>query len=86
MFKYCKMLFSAVALTMAVSLLPGAMTAQAQEKVIKVGALKLIHSITPHFYQQFAPPGYKIEVIPFEKVAASSIAFLSTSLSLVKSV
>ncbi len=38
----------------------------AQEKVIKVGTLKLIHAITPYFYQQFAPPGYKIEVIPFE--------------------
>ncbi len=44
----------------------GVQTAQAQEKVIKVGTLKLIHAITPHFYQQFAPPGYKIEVIPFE--------------------
>ncbi len=41
-------------------------SAHAQEKVIKVGTLKLIHAITPHFYQQFAPPGYKIEVIPFE--------------------
>ncbi|HTE16120.1 MAG TPA: NrtA/SsuA/CpmA family ABC transporter substrate-binding protein [Burkholderiales bacterium] len=41
-------------------------SAQAQEKVIKVGTLKLIHAITPHFYQQFAPSGYKIEVIPFE--------------------
>lgn len=44
----------------------GMHSAQAQEKVIKVGTLKLIHAITPHFYQQFAPPGYKIEVIPFE--------------------
>lgn len=44
----------------------GMQTAQAQEKVIKVGTLKLIHGITPHFYQQFAPPGYKIEVILFE--------------------
>ena len=41
-------------------------SAHAQEKVIiKVGTLKLIHAITPYFYQQFAPPGYKIEVIPF---------------------
>ena len=43
-----------------------ALSASAQDKVIKVGALKLIHSITPHFYEKFAPPGYKIEVIPFE--------------------
>lgn len=56
-----------LALTAFALLLPfGMHTAQAQEKVIKVGTLKLIHAITPHFYQQFAPPGYKIEVIPFE--------------------
>src|SRR3954463_3039743 len=40
--------------------------ANAQEKVIKVGGLKLIHSITPYFYEKFTPAGYKIEVIPFE--------------------
>ena len=43
-----------------------ALSASAQDKVIKVGALKLIHSITPHFYEKFAPAGYRIEVIPFE--------------------
>jgi NitT/TauT family transport system substrate-binding protein len=36
------------------------------DKVIKVGTLKLIHAITPYFYEKFTPPGYKIEVIPFE--------------------
>jgi NitT/TauT family transport system substrate-binding protein len=44
---------------------PG-MPAWAQTKVIKVGTLKLMHAITPHFYEKFAPPGYKIEVIAFE--------------------
>jgi NitT/TauT family transport system substrate-binding protein len=34
--------------------------------VIKVGTLKLIHAITPHFYEKFAPAGYKVEVIPYE--------------------
>ena len=34
--------------------------------MIKVGTLKLIHAITPYFYEKFAPPGYKVEVIPFE--------------------
>src|SRR5690606_21773296 len=33
---------------------------------IKVGTLKLIHGITPYFYDKFTPAGYKIEVIPFE--------------------
>jgi len=52
-------LSSALALTWTSS-------AHAADKVIKVGALKLIHSIVPYFYDKFTPPGYKIEVIPFE--------------------
>lgn len=40
--------------------------ALAEDKVIKVGTLKLIHGITPYFYEKFAPPGYKIQIIPFE--------------------
>jgi len=40
--------------------------AAAADRVIKVGTLKLIHGITPYFYEKFAPAGYKIEVIPFE--------------------
>lgn len=43
-----------------------ALPVQAAEKTIKVGTLKLIHGITPYFYQKFAPAGYTIEVIPFE--------------------
>ena len=34
--------------------------------VIRAGALKLIHSIAPYFYDQFVPAGYKMEVLPFE--------------------
>lgn len=56
--------FIAAALSLLVQL--GCGHAHAQDKVIKVGTLKLIHAITPHFYQQFAPPGYRIEVVPFE--------------------
>ena len=40
---------------------------RAEEVVtIKMGALKLIHSIAPYFYEKFTPAGYKVEVIPFE--------------------
>lgn len=38
----------------------------AQDKTIKIGTLKLIHGITPYFYEKFAPEGITIEVIPFE--------------------
>jgi len=40
--------------------------AAAEDRVIKVGTLKLIHAITPYFYEKFTPAGYKIEVLPFE--------------------
>jgi NitT/TauT family transport system substrate-binding protein len=40
--------------------------AMCADRVIKVGTLKLIHAITPYFYEKFTPPGYRIEVIPYE--------------------
>jgi NitT/TauT family transport system substrate-binding protein len=40
--------------------------AAAEDRVIKVGTLKLIHGITPYFYEKFLPAGYKVEVVPFE--------------------
>jgi ABC-type nitrate/sulfonate/bicarbonate transport system substrate-binding protein len=40
--------------------------AEGEIVVIRAGALKLIHSIAPYFYDQFVPAGYKVEVTPFE--------------------
>lgn len=40
--------------------------AHAADRIIRVGTLKLMHGITPYFYDKFTPAGYKIEVIPFE--------------------
>lgn len=40
--------------------------AQAAERVITVGTLKLIHGITPYFYEQFTPPGYSIKIVHFD--------------------
>src|SRR4051812_11611236 len=39
---------------------------RAQGKTLKIGSLRLIHSITPHFYEQFAMAGTKIEVVAFD--------------------
>ena len=43
-----------------------AMPARADDVVIKVGSLKLIHSIAPFFYEKFVPAGYRVEIVPFE--------------------
>ena len=53
--------------------------ARAADKVIRVGTLKLIHTLTPYFYNRFAPPGYKVEVIPFETPTDAKNAVVSKS-------
>jgi NitT/TauT family transport system substrate-binding protein len=60
-----------------VSLVMSAPRANADDKVLRVGTLKLIHGITPYFYEKFAPPGYKIEVIPFESPTDGKNAVLT---------
>ena len=32
---------------------------------IRLGVMKLIHSITPYFYERFLPAGYRLDIIPF---------------------
>src|SRR6202047_49993 len=61
----------------ALSLLVSAPQAHADDKVLRVGTLKLIHGITPYFYEKFAPPGYTVEVIPFESPTDGKNAVLT---------
>jgi NitT/TauT family transport system substrate-binding protein len=60
-----------------VFLLVSAPMAQAQNKVLRVGTLKLIHGITPYFYEKFAPAGYTVEVVPFESPTDGKNAVLT---------
>jgi len=50
---------------------------RAEDKVLRVGTLKLIHGITPYFYEKFAPAGYKVEVVPFESPTDGKNAVLT---------
>jgi NitT/TauT family transport system substrate-binding protein len=52
-------------------------SAQAQDKVLRVGTLKLIHGISAYFYEKFVPPGYSVEVIPFESPTDGKNAVLT---------
>src|SRR3984893_10659496 len=61
----------------ALSLFLAPPQAQADDKVLRVGTLKLIHGITPYFYQKFAPPGYTVEVVPFESPTDGKNAVLT---------
>jgi NitT/TauT family transport system substrate-binding protein len=58
---------------------PGLVRAQQQPVVIRVGALKLIHSIAPYFYERFTPAGYRVEVVPLESPTESKNAVVTKS-------
>lgn len=45
--------------------MPTVLRAQTQ-KVVKMGSLRLIHSMTPHFYERFVPAGLKVEITTFD--------------------
>jgi NitT/TauT family transport system substrate-binding protein len=74
-----KVLRAAVLVLSAVAAFGAAPQLHAQQKTIKVGTLKLIHGITPYFYEKFAPAGYKIEVIPFESPTDGKNAVITGS-------
>jgi ABC-type nitrate/sulfonate/bicarbonate transport system substrate-binding protein len=57
---------------------PSVLRAQ-EPAVIKMGSLKLIHSIAPHFYERFTPAGYKVDVIPFESPTECKNAVVTKS-------
>src|SRR6266404_3938868 len=57
---------------------PAVVRAQ-QPTVIKMGALKLIHSIAPYFYERFTPAGYQVDVIPFESPTEGKNAVVTKS-------
>ena len=69
----------AIAGALAAPLIARYRTAQAEPVTIKMGALKLIHSITPWFYERFLPEGYKLEVIPFESPTDGKSAVVTGS-------
>jgi NitT/TauT family transport system substrate-binding protein len=54
--------------------------AHAEPVTIKMGALKLIHSITPWFYERFLPAGYTVDVIPFESPTDCKSAVVTGSI------
>jgi NitT/TauT family transport system substrate-binding protein len=53
--------------------------ARADARVVRMGSLKLIHSITPYFYEKFAPAGTTIEVVPFESPTECKNAVVTKS-------
>lgn len=68
-----------IALTAAAAAFPAPVVRAQTPTTIRMGALKLIHSIAPHFYEQFTPAGYKVEVVPFESPTEGKNAVVTKS-------
>ncbi len=58
--------------------MPAIVTAQTP-RTVKMGSLRLIHSMTPHFYERFAPPGFKIEITTFDSPTDGKNAVVTKS-------
>lgn len=52
---------------------------RAQPKTIKMGALRLVHSMPPFFYEKFAPEGVKIEIVMFDSPTDGKNAVVTKS-------
>lgn len=58
--------------------MPSMLRAQAQ-RTVKMGSLRLIHSMTPHFYERFLPPNLKVEIITFDSPTDGKNAVVTKS-------
>src|SRR5689334_10191162 len=52
---------------------------RAQPKTVKRGALRLVHSMPPYFYEKFAPADLKIEIIVFDSPTDGKNAVVTKS-------
>lgn len=58
--------------------MPAVLRAQTQ-RTVKMGSLRLIHSMTPHFYERFLPPNLKVEIITFDSPTDGKNAVVTKS-------
>ncbi|MBV8889611.1 MAG: NrtA/SsuA/CpmA family ABC transporter substrate-binding protein [Alphaproteobacteria bacterium] len=70
---------SVLAAALAVPGLRPAAILAGEPVTVRVGALKLIHSITPWFYERFLPDGYRLEIVPFESPTDGKSAVVTRS-------
>jgi NitT/TauT family transport system substrate-binding protein len=52
---------------------------RAQTRTVKMGSLRLIHSMTPHFYERFMPAGMRVEVTTFDSPTDGKNAVVTRS-------
>ena len=58
--------------------MPSILSAQTP-RTVKMGSLRLIHAMTPHFYERFLPPNLKVEIITFDSPTDGKNAVVTKS-------
>lgn len=71
-------LLAASAASIGAVAMPSLLRAQTQ-RTVKMGSLRLIHSMTPHFYERFLPPNLKVEIITFDSPTDGKNAVVTKS-------
>jgi NitT/TauT family transport system substrate-binding protein len=56
-----------------------AIVAAQSPRIVKMGSLRLIHSMTPHFYERFLPPNLKVEITTFDSPTDGKNAVVTKS-------
>ena len=64
--------------TTALLAAPHLANAQAQ-RTVRMGGLRLIHAMTPHFYDRFLPPNLRVEIITFDSPTDGKNAVVTRS-------
>ena len=52
---------------------------RAQTRTVKMGALRLVHSMPPYFYERFAPSNIKIDIVVFDSPTDGKNAVVTKS-------
>jgi NitT/TauT family transport system substrate-binding protein len=52
---------------------------RAETRTVKMGSLRLVHSMPPYFYERFAPAGLKVEIIVFDSPTDGKNAVVTKS-------
>ena len=64
---------------LAVASLAAPSVLRAEPRTVKMGALRLVHSMPPYFYEKFAPADLKIEIIVFDSPTDGKNAVVTKS-------
>src|SRR5260221_2446551 len=52
---------------------------RAQGRTVKMGSLRLVHSMPPYFYEKFVPAGLKVEIVMFDSPTDGKNAVVTKS-------